>query len=219
MIRALVVAALVATGAAASEPLDEGWYATIETSRGSIVVRLLPDQAPQTVAHFAAFADGRMTWTDPISGEPVSGRYYDGVPIHLAEALERFEAGDRTGTGRGAPEVYVPPETRNPITFDRPGRVGMTRATFGRVSGVVFFVSASPLPHLIGRHPCFGEVVSGMDTVRSICGVKTDSVGHPLEPILIETIRIAAVGDPPPLPAPEPYEPELRRFGPKSRKP
>ena len=40
--------------------LDEGWYARLETDRGMILIRLLPDQAPQSVAHFAALAEGKL---------------------------------------------------------------------------------------------------------------------------------------------------------------
>ena len=64
--------------------LAAGWYARIETTMGTIAVQLLPGQAPQSVAHFAALAEARMEWTDPVSGEARKNHFYDGNPIHLA---------------------------------------------------------------------------------------------------------------------------------------
>ncbi len=49
--------------------LEEGWYARIETSMGRIVAKLLPEQAPQSVAFFAAMAEGRLEWFDRASGD------------------------------------------------------------------------------------------------------------------------------------------------------
>jgi len=81
----------------------EGWYARIDTSLGSIVGRLLPQQAPQSVAHFAAFAEGRMTWTDIMTGEKKTGPFYDGLTIHKAVPAERFERPARGAKPAGAP--------------------------------------------------------------------------------------------------------------------
>jgi hypothetical protein len=42
--------------------VPQGWYARLDTDKGPIVAKLLPDQAPQSVAHFAALAQGRLEW-------------------------------------------------------------------------------------------------------------------------------------------------------------
>lgn len=194
--------------------LETGWYARIRTTSGEIVVRLLPDQAPQSVAHFTALAEGRLEWLDPFTGLPSTEPYYDGVVVHRVRAGQRFEAGDRTGTGRGSAPFYVPEEGKAPLTFDRPGRVGMTRASLGRISGSQFFVTAAPQPFLNRRHPCFGVVVRGGDVVESIASAAAGGNGKPLEPIVIESVRIVPVGDPEPLPQPVRYMPTPRQFGP-----
>ncbi len=170
-------------------------------------MRLLPEQAPQSVAHFAALAEGRLSWIDPYTGYETSGHYYDGVVIHKAVAGQRFEAGDRTGTGRSAPPYFVPPEGFTPVNFDGPWRMGMTRFAGGRLSAVVFFVTAGSEPWLNGKHPCFGEVVGGKEIVMEITAVKTMSDDTPREPIVIEKVRVHAVGDPPALPEPVRYTP------------
>jgi cyclophilin family peptidyl-prolyl cis-trans isomerase len=192
-------------------PLDlpEGWYARIETSKGRIVARLLPEQAPQAVAHFAALAEARLEWTDPATGESRKNHFYDGTRVHRAEAGIRFEAGSPTGTGRGGPEIWVPFEEKNgPIGFNAGGRLGMTRAPGRRVSGYQFFVTATAQPFMTGGYPCFGVVVSGLDVVMDITSVKTYSNGRPMEPVIIEEIRIFSRGDPRPLPEPRKHQPE-----------
>jgi peptidyl-prolyl cis-trans isomerase A (cyclophilin A) len=208
----VIVAGLRILAADAALPagldLKPGWYAHLETSRGSIVVRLLPEQSPQAVAHFAALAQGGMAWVDPLTGVTRKEPYYDGIEVHLAEAAQRFEAGDRTGTGRGAPPFYLPDEGAGPVNFSRPGRIGMTRSSRGRVSAVQFFVTAVGTPWLNGRHPCFGEVVHGLDVVRAISDVKTGPRKKPIEPVLLARVRIHAVGEPPPLPVPVPFTPK-----------
>jgi peptidyl-prolyl cis-trans isomerase A (cyclophilin A) len=205
-------------GLPAGLELQPGWYARIDTTKGTIVARLLPEQAPQTVAHFAALAEGRLAWNDPFTGEQKTGNYYDSVEVHLVEAGQRFEAGDRTGTGRGAPPFYVPPELKGPIGFDRPGRLGMTRQSLGRISGVQFFVTNVGTPWLRGMHPCFGEVVAGMDVVHAITSVKTGPYSKPIEPITIQKLRIHKVGDVPPLAEPVRYRPNPKALGPKDTK-
>lgn len=216
MIRALRVAALagaiaVAVPSAADEGLPagfpEGWYARIETSLGTIVARLLPQQAPQGVAHFAAYASGRMTWTDITTGEKKTGPYYDGLTIHKIAPAERFEAGDPTGTGRGAPLVYVPIEVDGPFNFDRSYRMGLTRSAGAKVNGAMFFVTRTSQPWLTGRHPCIGEIVQGREVIDAICAVKLGPDGKSLSPVTIVRVAIVKVGDPAPIPDPIPYTP------------
>jgi len=199
---------------ASEEQLPDGWYARIETSEGSILVLLHPEQAPQSVAYFAALADARLPWIDPITGETRRNRYYDGLLVHRAEAGARFEAGDPQGTGRGAPEVYVP-FVRGPMDFSRPWRLGNTRAPLGRISASQFFVTASPDPALSGRHPCFGTVLRGKEVVFRITSVKTYNNGRPIEPVRIESVRIQRKGTPAPLPEPEVYKPETWTLQPR----
>ena len=230
--RLLVAIALLATAPAglaveperpaAAEPvplppgLSEGWYASIETSLGTIVARLLPDQAPQSVAWFAGLANGEIAWTDVSTGEERMGPYYDGLVVTRAVASNRFEAGDRTDSGRNAPRIFVTPEGAGPVNFSRPGRLGRTRSSLNQINAVRFFVTAGTLPYLNGLQPCFGEVVSGQGVVTRISEVRTGRGGAPLEPVSIRRIRVVKVGDPAPLPEPIPYQPKGVAFGPRT---
>lgn len=210
---------LAATAAAPPAPLVEGfptgWYARVDTTLGTFVIKLLPEQAPQSVAHFAAFADGRIEWPDPATGEPKKEPYYDGVPIHKIVFKDHFETGDRTGTGRGGPPQLVPHEFGGPVNFDRPYRVGLTRSGGGRVSGAMFFVTVVSAWYYNGRHPCIGEVVDGRAVVDAICSVRVDGDSRPLDPPKITKVTVFKSGDPKPLPEPVPYTHIPPKFGPR----
>ena len=208
-------AAAAETKGALPEGYPEAWYARIETNLGTIVARLLPVQAPQSVAHFAAFARGAMTWTDITTGAPKTGPYYDGLTVHRITPAERFEVGDPTGTGRGAPLVYVPIEVGGPMNFDRPYRIGLTRAARGRINGAMFFVTCANQPFLSASHPCIAEVVAGRDVADAICGMKLGSDGKSLTPVTIEHVRILKSGNPLPLPDPVPYTPPVPQLEPR----
>jgi cyclophilin family peptidyl-prolyl cis-trans isomerase len=189
-----------------AEERPEGWYAVVETTLGSFTVRLLPEQAPQTVAHFAAFAEGRMEFVDLLTGNKKKVPFYDGLAIHRVTAGKRFEAGDPTGTGHGAPLVYVPRE-EGVDDFARPFRVGMTASSLQRISGVMFFVTMVAEPYLNAAHNCFGEVVEGRGVIEAICGVATTPDRVPITPVMIRHVAIVKSGSPPPLAEPVRYKP------------
>lgn len=188
--------------------LPDGWYASIETSLGTIVARLLPDQAPQSVAWFVGLANGRVEWPDPLSGEERKEPYYDGLAVTKSVAADRFEAGERTEVGRNTPPLFVPMEGAGPVNFSKPGRLGRIRSALNHISAVKFFVSAGTLSFLNGVAPCFGEVVVGQEVVERIAEVRTNPGGMPLEPVTIRRIRVAKVGNPSPLPQRVRHEPK-----------
>jgi peptidyl-prolyl cis-trans isomerase A (cyclophilin A) len=204
--------ALLASGAAEAPARPEGWYAVVDTTLGTFTFRLLPEQAPQSVAHFVAFAEGRMEFVDPYTGNKKKVPYYDGVAVHKAVYGQRFEAGDPTGTGHGMPLEWVPSEP-GPNNFLHPYRVGTTSASMKRISGVLFFVSIVSEPYLNASHNCFGEVVEGRDVVEKICNVRTDANGKPLDPVVMRHVSIVKSGNPKPLPDPVHYEPPVPVLG------
>jgi peptidyl-prolyl cis-trans isomerase A (cyclophilin A) len=212
--RALVLLLIASASLAVADPPQrpEGWYAVVDTTLGSFTFRLLTEQAPQTVAHFVAFAEGRMEFVDPLTGNKKKVPYYDGLAIHKTKFAQWFEAGDPTGTGHGMPPVWVPSEP-GPNNFSHPYRVGMTSASLKRISGVLFFATIVAEPALNGSHNCFGEIVQGRDVVEEICNVKIDNDGKPLEPVVIRHIAIVKSGNPPPLPEPVHYDPPVPVLG------
>jgi peptidyl-prolyl cis-trans isomerase A (cyclophilin A) len=185
-----------------------GYYARIETDMGRIVARLLPEQAPQSVAHFVGLAMGELVWTDP-TGEEQKFNYYDGIPIHNIRAGFMFEVGDWTGTGKGAPPLSVPEEGKGPINFSQAGVLGMARPST-RPSAVQFFATYASNPRLNNVFPCFGEVVEGLDVILQISRQEAYNNGKPVDEIKIQSIRVFVIGDPPPIP-----EPRQAAYGPK----
>ena len=183
-----------------------GWYATVDTTLGAFTIRLLPEQAPQSVAHFVGFAQGTIEYTDVFTGNAVKKPLYDGLAIHRITPGQRMEVGDPTATGRGAPPFWVPREP-GPIAFDHPYRVGTTAAAGRRLSGSLFFVSSVPEPYLSGKHNAFGEVVEGREVVDKICAVPVDENKVPKEPVRINRVTVFRVGEPPPIPPPVRYRP------------
>ena len=204
---AAAVIACASLGAGATVQRPQGWYAVVETTMGTFTIHLLPEQSPQTVAHFVAFAEGRTEWVDITTGNKKKQPYYDGLTVHKVTPAMRFEAGDPTGTGHGAPLDYVPKED-GPIDFSRPFRVGMTGSGMQRISGALFFVSMVAEPYLTASHNCFGEVVEGKDVVEAICNVRVDDSKAPVAPIVINHVKIEKWGNPPPIPDPVPYRPK-----------
>ena len=200
------------------EELPAGWYARIDTSMGRIVVQLLPGQAPQAVAQFVALAKGEVERTDPMTGEAIEGPNYDGTGVYLAKAGLRFEAGDPTSTGGGGPPLWVASsEGGGPVNFHTAGRLGLNLTPGRGASPYSFFITASAQPQFSGLYPCFGAVVQGRDVVLRITEVRTHRDDRPIEPVLINKVRIFTVGDPPDLAEPVSYQAKPRKFAPRPR--
>ena len=137
--------------------------ATFETNKGTIVAELYDGEAPKTVENFEKLAN--------------SG-FYDGVKFH--RVIEDFviqggdpqsrdlPAGDRR-IGTGGPGWQIKCETKgNPHTH-KVGALSMAHA--GKdTGGSQFFVvlSESNTRHLNGVHTVFGQVVEGLEFLKSI---------------------------------------------------
>ena len=133
------------------------YTATIDTSKGKIVLDLFPKEAPKTVNNFVFLArEG----------------FYDGVTFHRVIADFMIQGGDPTGTGSGGPgyqfEDEVDPK-KNPHKHDKPGVLSMANAGPGTATnGSQFFITHRPTPHLDGKHTVFGQVRQGQDVVDKI---------------------------------------------------
>jgi peptidyl-prolyl cis-trans isomerase A (cyclophilin A) len=163
--------------------------ATLRTNHGTVVVRLLPDQAPKTVRNFAELAEGRRKWKHPGTGASSTERLYDGSVFHRVIEGFMIQGGDPLGTGTGGPGYQFADEFHPDLSFNRPYLLAMANAGPG-TNGSQFFITTGPAPHLNRKHTIFGEVIEGSDVVEEISRVKTGRGDRPVSDVVIESVQI-----------------------------
>ncbi len=133
----------------------------MKTTKGVIVIDLLPEKAPLTVASFVNLA---------------LRNFYDGITFHRVIADFMIQGGDPTGTGCGGPGYKFKDECVPELKFDKPGYLAMANAGPG-TNGSQFFITHVPTPHLNGKHTIFGVVKQGQKVVDTIQqGDKIESI-------------------------------------------
>ena len=148
--------------------------ATIETSKGKIVIELYQDQAPKTVENFITLA---------------KKGFYDGLVFHRVIPGFMVQTGDPEGTGRGGPGYTFEDEFAANVHHDTPGVVSMANAG-PNTNGSQFFITLAPTPWLDGKHSIFGRVVTGQDVVEAIAAAPRDANDRPLSRVVMERVRI-----------------------------
>ena len=176
--------------------IDGATRAVVATNKGEFAIQLAPDAAPVATANLVALAECG---------------FYDGITFHrvipgfVAQAGDpqtRDNHDDFQGLGSGSPgyrfEVEFPPEdTRyqrymvamaNAIQYDQAtGEItGPTDS-----NGSQFFVMLADAPEQMRPYyTVLGRVESGTEVVDAIGQVPTNANDVPLDPVVIETIRI-----------------------------
>lgn len=151
-----------------------GKKAVLETSMGTITIKLLPG-APKTGENFVALAERK---------------FYDGLIFHRVVPGLLIQTGDPTGGGQGGSGKTIPDELGG--KFDRPGLVGMARWGPGSASSQ-FFITLKAYPDIDGLNALFGEVVGGLDVVKAISELprdETDGKDRPLKPPVLKSVTI-----------------------------
>jgi peptidylprolyl isomerase len=130
---------------------NKSYVAVLETDKGIIRIKLLPDVAPQTVNSFVFLArEG----------------YFDGVTFHRVLPGFVAQGGDPTGTGRGGPGYNLPDEFSD-IPIDK-GIVAMANTGAPNSGGSQFFITYTRQESLDGKYTVFGELIEGMDVAESL---------------------------------------------------
>jgi peptidyl-prolyl cis-trans isomerase B (cyclophilin B) len=182
------------------EVAEEEALVSMETSMGSIKIKLFPKQAPKAVENFLTHAENG---------------YYDGLNFHRVIEGFMLQGGDPTGTGGGGESIYGKPfeDEFSEQLFNFRGALSMANAGPGTNGSQFFIVQAKSAPAdsipadhpekvkeaylekggtpwLDGAHTVFGQVIGGMDVVDAITAVKTEAGDKPAEAVVIESIQI-----------------------------
>ena len=153
------------------------YVAHINTSKGTIKVRLLAKEAPLTVNNFVFLArEG----------------YYDNTPFHRIIQGFMIQGGDPTGTGSGGPGYTFEDE---PVTRNY-SRGTLAMANRGpNTNGSQFFIMHKTNLGLPKQYTIFGIALEGMKVVDAIADTPvTTSPGgeasRPTQEIIIKSIDV-----------------------------
>ncbi len=152
----------------------KAYYWNVETNKGAIKIKLLPDVAPMHVSSTIYLT--RLG-------------FYDDTVFHRVIPGFMAQGGDPTGTGRGGPGYKYGGEFDRSVKHDKPGILSMANAGPG-TDGSQFFLTFVKTPHLNGKHTIFGRVVEGMDTVEALEKFGSRG-GKTTEKLVIESATIS----------------------------
>lgn len=160
---------------------------TFETTKGTIVLQLLPDKAPKTVKNFLSY---------------VKAGFYDGTIFHRVIPGFMIQGGGLMPTMKEKPtHGPIKNEADNGLKNER-GTIAMARTNNPHSATAQFFINLADNGFLNFKdqtmsgwgYTVFGEVIEGMDVVDAIAKVKTGSFQMhqdvPVEQILIQRATI-----------------------------
>jgi len=164
--------------------------AIIKTSKGEITIELFPQAAPKTVANFIGLSKGTVDWTDPKTGQKVSGKSLcNGTIFHRVIVNFMIQGGDPLGTGTGDPGYRFADEFDPSLNFSEPYMLAMANSG-PNTNGSQFFITVAPTIWLNNKHTIFGKVTKGKEVVDAIVNAPTTAGDKPSTDIFIKSIEI-----------------------------
>ena len=146
------------------------------TNLGDFQVELFEDRAPATTKNFI---------------DLVEKGFYDGIVFHRVIEGFMLQGGCPDGNGRGGPGYTIPDEFHAELSHDSEGVLSMANSG-PNSGGSQFFVTLAPTAWLDGKHAVFGKVIEGIETVRTIGATAKGPGDRPLEPVVMEGVRITS---------------------------
>ena len=145
--------------------------AIIETNLGTIVFKLLPDLAPETVRNFETLS---------------RNGFYSGTLFHrvipgfmIQGGDPNTKAGNKSTWGTGGPGHTIKAEFSS--RSHHRGIVSMARSQDPNSAGSQFFIVTTDSTFLDRQYTVFGEVIEGMDVADKIVSLQRDRNDCPLE--------------------------------------
>lgn len=153
---------------------SSGDIVKMETTMGTIKIKLYTDKAPITTTNFKKL---------------VNEGYYNGILFHRVIDGFMIQGGDPTGTGAGGSKETIPDEFGPGLKHSKAGILSM--ANKGPNTGSSqFFITLAATPWLDGKHAIFGEVIEGMDVVNKIGKVKTGPNDKPVTDVKMTKVTL-----------------------------
>lgn len=164
------------------------YHAILDTEMGKIKIRLRSDVAPNHVRNFVALA--KAGYYNGLVFEQLIQQPGDEGPD---SGLELVEAGCPLGTGDpglGHLGYWMKPEFVDNLIHE-PGTVGAFHEDDPESAGVRFYIMLSKAPAMDANFTAFGQVVEGLDVVRTISKQpKVDGSVQPVKPATIRSVTI-----------------------------
>lgn len=146
-------------------PTGREYFWHVVTNHGTLVVRLLPEAAPQHVAGTMFLA---------------RCGFYDGLLFPRILRGFMAQSGSPSDTTAGNAGYTLDGEIHPDAKHDAPGILSAANSGQPHTDGSQFFLTFVATPHLDGKHTVFGRTVEGLDVLNKIeaCGAAKD--GEPL---------------------------------------
>jgi peptidyl-prolyl cis-trans isomerase B (cyclophilin B) len=187
-----------------TEVSDNEKLVEMETSMGTIKIKLFPEYAPKAVENFVKHSEEG---------------YYDGLIFHRVIKDFMIQGGDPSGNGTGGESIYGKPfeDEFSKNLYNLRGALSMANSGANTNGSQFFIVQSSSLdsamkeemekagypkeiidaydknggtPWLDNRHTVFGQVIDGMDTLDKIANTPVGAQDKPEKDVIIKHIKV-----------------------------
>jgi cyclophilin family peptidyl-prolyl cis-trans isomerase len=134
-----------------------------ETEKGNFTVITFPKEAPRTVAQVVGLVEAGFY------EKMAFHRVVPGFAVQVGDPLTKTLAVTDPKVGKGGSGAPLPPEYEGQTVKHLLGTLAMARKVNDPNSAdSQFYISLAPQPHLDGAFTIWGQVLTGMGTVRAL---------------------------------------------------